>query len=850
MVFRSRKFYVGLIALGAVLVIYLLYSRMSQTPEIDFNRRAEFAGTVSESNVGEFEGEVGTISKVGVGTVEKARYEHRDKKTKKIDRVFGFEKLLHEEGDEWEIEKPYLNIFQRTFKCYITANQGKVQVETIAGRPTPKDATFTGDVVIRILPEKSRDIKESFVYLDDIDFISERSLFLTAGPVKFVSEDARMLGRGLELVYNEGLGRVEFLRIVHLDSLHLTSSSKAPLFLSKETKETNIGSPAEPPSKPVAADVPQKAKATPTAAERVSEPGEGENYKCIFSKNVFINTPDQLVFADELSINNIFWSKGSSEESEETEPGIADGAKAGSASVTNRTEPPKADTPRADNAEADNVTVPEKAEPNKLSEELVEIVVTCDNGFVIVPMDSGKAIGDFNAFSPEVSTVTNSRRPNDSKEANGRTTLVAERIDYCARTGDAVAAGPLELTFYPNDVTGAEPNEPIVPVRVTAQKEARFLADLSQAVFEGDCLCTMPQAQPNAQQDYTLSAPRLTVSLPKDKSKQSSGFVDIFAAGPAELTFYVDMNDLSRPGGKETPIPAKVIAQKEARFLSQLNQVIFEGDTLCTMLREDPNVRQKYTLSAPRLTIDLPRDKKRQSDTLAAGIEHLRADGGLVRLSSVKTAAERLRSAKEAQNEGPGKLLGGIELKCTRFDYDTAQRLFLATGPGVIKFHNSDTSGSETDSNGPNLEKPCWVFVEDFATLKYLLEPNLLIADAEPQGTLLINYFPIVEAQIRYDRQVTATAGRIEAEFIEIADRQTELLTLSAADGITYEDEDKRFAGSELFYDHNKSIITVQGDEVQPCLLNGVFVDAIEYDLKTGKVKAEITGPGAFQVKR
>jgi len=143
MVFRSRKFYVGLIALGAVFVIYLLYSRMSQTPEIDFNRTAEFTETVSESNVGEFEGEVGTISKVGVGTVEKARYEHRDKKTKKIDRVFGFEKLLHEEGDEWEIEKPYLNIFQRTFKCYITANQGRVQVETIAGRPTPKDATFT-----------------------------------------------------------------------------------------------------------------------------------------------------------------------------------------------------------------------------------------------------------------------------------------------------------------------------------------------------------------------------------------------------------------------------------------------------------------------------------------------------------------------------------------------------------------------------------------------------------------------------------------------------------------------------------------------------------------------------------
>jgi hypothetical protein len=719
--FTSRKFYVWLISLGAVLAIYLLYSRMSKTPRIDFDRAAQLTRTVSDTNVvGESDSRVGTVGKIGVGIVRKAWYEIRNKKTKKIDRVFGFERLLHEVGDEWHIEKPYMSLFQRGFKCYITADEGKVLVKTAVGKAAPKDATFTGNVVIHILPENPGNIKESFIYLDDIDFISERSLFTTTGPVKFVNEEAQMLGRGLEAIYNEEVGRLEFLRLIHLESLHLKSLSKAA-FLSKET---GVGTPTGPPT---------GAKVTPATKQPV-EQREGEYYRCVFRRNVFIDTPEQLIFADEFSISNIFWQKGSSGESEKNSAGGADNIRPESASATMMTE------------------------PNKLSEELVEIVVTCDNGIIVVPVSFEKAVSDFDVFGLGGSTVTDSRKPRDLKEADGRTTLVARKIDYSASTGDAVADGPLELTFYPNDVTGTEPDETGVPVKITAQKEARFLAGL--------------------------------------------------------------------------------------------NQAIFEGDTLCTMRREDPNVHQEYTLSAPKLTIDLPKDKNTSSPASATGIEHLRADGGVVRLSSVKRAAEQLRSSKEAQNEGPGKLLGGIELKCTRFDHDSAQQVFLFTGPGVIKFYNSSISGSKTKLDKFSLQKLCWAFVEEFDTLKYLPDSNLIIADAEPQGTLLINYFPIVKGQIQYDRQITATAGHIETLLYETADSRTELSALKATGGITYEDEDKRFVGSTLFYDHNTSIVTVQGDELQPCLLNGTFVDAIEYDLETDRVKAKILAPGALRMKR
>jgi hypothetical protein len=196
------------------------------------------------------------------------------------------------------------------------------------------------------------------------------------------------------------------------------------------------------------------------------------------------------------------------------------------------------------------------------------------------------------------------------------------------------------------------------------------------------------------------------------------------------------------------------------------------------------------------------------------------------------------------------KVLGGVELKCLKCEYDTAQQLFLATGPGVINLDNSNITGPNSQQDRFTLNKPCWVIIENFQTLKYFLDKNQLVADAPSQGLLTVNYFPIVKTQVQYDRQVTVTAVHVQADLIETAKGEFKLSTLSATGGITYEDQDKEFDGSKLFYDAGKSIITVHGDEFQPCHFNGVLVDEIEWDLKTDKIKFEITGPGALQLNR
>jgi len=697
---NSRKLLIGLISLVAVLAVFLLYNLMSETPQIDIDAGAEPAEGVTESNAVEFERQVGTIADVGVGTVQKAKYTRLNAE-KQLDREFGFEKLLHEEADHWEIEKPYMNIFRSNFKCYITADKGRVQIEDALGRPTPKDATLTGNVVIHIVPETTSGVKESFVYLDDVVYINDRSQFSTAGPVKFVSEDAQMLGSGMEFVYNDQLNRLEFLRIIHLEDLRIRTSSKASLFGPQRT---------EPPVEPVAAGVTQKqaAEQNTKAAERKS----GVHYRCLFDKNVVINTPQQMILADQLSINNITLSKASDTKSTKAEVTHPDAPKR-----------PKEPTDEA-------------------SEEFVDVLVTCDGGIFVSPMDAGAASESSMPIEPGPA-VTSDQVTESPKDTTDRTKYVAQRIDYCALAEDVVASGPSELTFYVNDV-------------IDRQTEER-------------------------------------------------------------------------------PLPVKVTAQERAEFRPAANQVIFEGDCVCTMTRTDPNFRQQYSLAAPKITVNLAEDKTRQSAGPAAAIEHVTADGGVVQLAAVKETEEE-------------ELLGFTKLKCHRFDYDTSEQVCLATGPdGLIAADNSKIQEPKEKVGKFGLRRQCYAVVRGFDTMKYYLETNQIIADAEKQG-IIIDYFPIVKG--RYGPQTTLTTGHIEAPLYETDAGRIELASLSATGGFTYEEKDIEFQGSRAFYDSGKSLITAQGDGLQPCYLNGARADAIEYNVRTGRVKTKITGPGILQLRR
>ncbi|MHC4424673.1 MAG: hypothetical protein ACYSYV_01105 [Planctomycetota bacterium] len=846
-----RKFLIGFVSLGAVLVVYLLYSRVSDTRVVDSGPEAEFTESAADSNIGDFDSQVGKIGDVGLGPVRKAKYIILDPKTKEVEREWGFEILRDEVGDIWGIDKPYVNIYRRNFKCYITADKGQVQVETAVGRTTPKDATFSDNVVVHILPEGSSTVQESFVYLDNITFLSERSQLSTAGPVRFVSRDVQMSGTGLELIYDDQKERLDFFRIIDLESLRI-KGSQAALFSTGKTeadRPPEAGEPAEAgsqaetqqPGETVAAGSPEKAEALPPDTQPQVEQKQGAYYKCIFSKNVLIDTPDELVFADErICISDIFWSKTSSEPSDEVGAGGADDIEP-VAVTTEEEQEDKATEVSADDPGRQNVTASKPAEPNESSEQLGEIVVTSDNGFVLVPMDSTRPLDDYS--QPRIEEgASDSERPEVLDDDTGRTRFLAPRIDYNATTGDVIADGLSQLTYYTSDAKTAEANETPVPVKITAREAVNYFKASNQAIFKGDCLCTMPQAGLTEQKDVTFLAPEITINLPEDRSKRP----DIFAAGPTELVFYVE--DANSTGIKKEPIPVTVNAQKQTRFSAASNQIVFEGDCRCTSAREDPNVLTTYMLLSQQITVDLPEDTNDRSTEPAAGIKHLTAKGGVVTLATTKTAKADPNLAGQVPGANSEKLLGGVELKCRQVDYDPVRGLFVAAGPpAIIEMDNSKISESRQEPGRVSLRKPCYAFLQEFDTLKYFIRENRIVADAGTQR-LLIDYFSVVEG--KYAEHVEAEASRVEAFLYETAAGQTELSTLRATGGIDYEDKDNHFIGSELFYNHKKSMLKVKGDESQPCYYNGALVDEIEYDMETGRAEFEIVGPGALQTNR
>ncbi len=816
-----RKLLIGVVSLGVILGVYLLYSRVSESPMIETGGDDAFT-VPGDGNEAALENGMGQIGEVGVGTVQKARFTTLHPKTKRLEREFGFEKLLHQAGDVWEIEKPYMNVYRPNFTCYITADKGQVRVETAVGRTTPRDATFSSNVVIHIVPEGQSNVQESFVYLDDIVFLSERSLVTTAGPVHFVSQDAQMKGIGMEMIYNAQAERLEYFKIADLESLRIKSTQAAAFSTGtppdRASAEAGAQAGTSGPNEASVAAAPEQVEiAQPEAPPQVA----GEFYKCIVSRNVLLETPEQLILADEkLYLNDIFWSKTSLDES-----GRED---AGAASET------QANAPAAETAAEPNVSAPAQAEPNEPNapaEPPVFITVTCDGGLLIVPKDSTRTLDESTQTDPNAAG-SDSRRAELLDADTHRTKFFAQTIGYNAITEDVTAGGVSELLYYARNGVAGEANEPPVPVKITARDGVQYFKALNRAIFK-DCLCRMPQIGLSERRDATFTAPQIAVDLPQERSMP----LDLLASGPTELVFY-------QPAEGQGLLPVKVTARKWARYWGAARQMLFEGDCRTTMLREDPNVLTEYMLLSEQLIVDLARDVNAPPAEAAGDIKHLTATGGIVSLATIRTARPGGAFAEALQDANSTGLLGGIKLKCYRFDYDTVEQVVLATGPGLINFNNSQAADPNELSKGFTLRQPCLAVLDKFETLTYLIRENRIVADAGSRN-MLAGYWSTVDG--RQAEPIWAEAPHIEALLNET---RQELASLTATRGIYYQDSNSRFRGSELFYDHKTGLVKVRGDQVQPCNYNGALVDGIELNLNTGKVQANVVGHGTLQLNQ
>jgi hypothetical protein len=408
---------------------------------------------------------------------------------------------------------------------------------------------------------------------------------------------------------------------------------------------------------------------------------------------------------------------------------------------------------------------------------------------------------------------------------------------------DMTATGPAELVFFIEDSNTPKEVRTAVPVTITAQKQARFVSDTNEVIFEGDSLCKMGSEQISKNRTFTLKSPRLTVKLPKEESDKSFALTDIVADGPAELDFYID--DLADSQDSNELLPAKVVARKHARFLSESKQVVFSGSCSSTILRNDPNYVEEFTLQSEKMTVDLPKDANDGSAASETGIEHLAAEGGVVTLAALKKAKG---GTKNGKNLKTGRKLGGIEIKCNRIDYSSLQQLFIATGPALVKLNNTEVKEPNERIGASGIGTEWWAVVENCGSLQYSPGENRIVANAVPGETLHIKYITVENGQ--FGPVILATAGHVDIRLDETENGQTELSTLYASGGIDYKDNGNRFIGSELLFERRKSLVTVAGDNNQPCYFNGSLVDGIKYNLRTGKVRAKVVGPGALRMQR
>jgi hypothetical protein len=127
----GRKFIIWFISFVVVLGAFLLYRSANDAGVIEITMLdsgidANDANMFADANAGQ-------IGQAKLAGLRRAHFDTVDPKTRKLKRIVGFEKVLHTTGNEWELDKPYMNVFNGKLRCDITADTGIIEVENVEG---------------------------------------------------------------------------------------------------------------------------------------------------------------------------------------------------------------------------------------------------------------------------------------------------------------------------------------------------------------------------------------------------------------------------------------------------------------------------------------------------------------------------------------------------------------------------------------------------------------------------------------------------------------------------------------------------------------------------------------------
>ena len=726
----GRKFIIWFVSFVIVLGAFLLYRGANDAGVIELTS-LNVASDANDANIFA-DANAGQIGQAKLKGLRQASFVTTDIKTGKVKRIVGFEKVTHTTGDLWELDKPYMNVFQGKLRCDITSDTGIIEVENAeSSKPTPKSAVLKNNVIIHIMPETTASMADSFIFLNEVTFDSDRSMFFSDNDVNFISADAHLIGKGLEVVYNSITNRLEYLKIMHVDYLNITSVQKA-----KKLKEKNAEQEAAAvaPSQSAAQSQPaqsQPANAPAAVPQPKSAKKTGENYKCLFQNQATIEYGDEVVLADEIAITNLLLSDSQSDSDSQPQP----------EKPAEKTASPAPDKPTAQT----DTNIPPQPDPAELQKRImsefqnrpVVAIVKCKGAMLVKPESSARIdnykYADFKKFE---------QLSDDVRQMLGRRNILSsQRVSYDYTNEIAKAYDDVEVVAYPKTA---------------------------------------------------------------------------------------DANNVEKP--------FVISSKKGAEFLTKNNQAIFYGSVKGVFAKQADVYNEENTFFGDKLIVDLASaDKKEQAETkpanaMSANVSHITVVGPGVRLESARTLGE--------------KKLSHIRLKSKQIDYDKITENIIASGKGQIEYAREEQPAKSDTASQSSAGKPCYTIVEGFDRLTWDTNSMHVRAVSDKTNGIHIGYMPFELDENRqkvYGKKITIDTRQVDIDYSEPVKGKSQIDQLFATGGVVFNEQNTwEFAGKELSYYAKDDFLTVSGSQDVPCMLNGAFVDGIEYNLKTGAASGVI----------
>ena len=120
-----RKIILFVIALVVGIGAYFAYQLVTKPPAIEVGGGYTVVKTEKPAQI--LDDSQGSIGDTVIGQTEVSEFNLLDADGNLKSR-FGFDKLVHSEGTEWELEKPYVDMYDPKYTCRVRAKGGLINI--------------------------------------------------------------------------------------------------------------------------------------------------------------------------------------------------------------------------------------------------------------------------------------------------------------------------------------------------------------------------------------------------------------------------------------------------------------------------------------------------------------------------------------------------------------------------------------------------------------------------------------------------------------------------------------------------------------------------------------------------